>query len=730
MNTHDDREAVPPGDIAGTRISRRDVLRALGLGGTVAVGAAFAASTLDVSARQEAILGAPEEIQPRLPGGPTVEDTARELAYSIEKMFRFVADEVQYDAYAGALRGAKGTLWGMAGNSVDQAILLAELLGQALVPTRFVIGELDDDGETKLLNSMRLNEAMARARADQVLRLFPQRDEAHHVQATSESLTPEEEFLQPLQESRAQLLETARSQLDAGLQTIEGALADADLPLPEFSVQLPDRERRQHVRVQYADGPLWIDLDPTMTNATPGQRLGSVADVIAELPVGLFHRIRLRLVAEIVSGGQPVRQDRLAYEARALDLTAVPLTVLHVRPEALKAAGMAVSEVIGGRLSYVPHVFVGEEVIVGEPIIFVTDDGVLDVFGEVTREGDTLAEWLEIEVISPDAPARQADREIFDRIGLSRRTKGDVSVDDIAPIELVDLPELGEVYPPLATVIDVAAVGGMTPATYFEQDLSVDDFVSDSALPNFGYHYVRDSIQADIAAEIGYRTYLDRPNISLFVQTPIGVDEDEPVSQSFLDILHQGYGFASIGSVETQGNPRMMMGILAHVAERNLLEGAVEAVPQDLPASFEGVGHVFEAARRNDVPIRTLAPGVSMHVIEASDEALIRIEAAIAEGYVVIVPDRPSELSGRSVTGWWEFDPLIGVVFDRMENGRSQDLGEYGVLLQTMWRQYKAYQCLVGIRTMALIVVGILSGKISNDPSVTVGNATAIRHCV
>jgi len=64
---------------------------------------------------------------------------------------------VKYDPYPGVLRGAQGTLWSKAGNAADQAVLLAALLAEALVPTRFVIGSLDDAAVTQLGNSATLD---------------------------------------------------------------------------------------------------------------------------------------------------------------------------------------------------------------------------------------------------------------------------------------------------------------------------------------------------------------------------------------------------------------------------------------------------------------------------------------------------------------------------------------------------------------------------------------------
>ena len=83
-----------------------------------------------------------------------VQEKIIEIGLGVTNAFRFVRDQIGYEAYDGSLRGARGTLWSEAGNSLDQASLLIALLRGQGIGARYVRGTLSADDARVVIRSM------------------------------------------------------------------------------------------------------------------------------------------------------------------------------------------------------------------------------------------------------------------------------------------------------------------------------------------------------------------------------------------------------------------------------------------------------------------------------------------------------------------------------------------------------------------------------------------------
>jgi len=75
------------------------------------------------------------------------------LDFEAEDLIDFVQDSVRLEPYAGTLKGAAGTLSSLAGNALDQSLLLAHLLKQAGFDARIVRGQLPSEDALRLMRA-------------------------------------------------------------------------------------------------------------------------------------------------------------------------------------------------------------------------------------------------------------------------------------------------------------------------------------------------------------------------------------------------------------------------------------------------------------------------------------------------------------------------------------------------------------------------------------------------
>jgi len=92
-----------------------------------------------------------------------IQEKLSEISAGTAAAFGYVRDEIKFEAYTGSLRGARGTMWSKAGNSLDQASLLIALLRAQGIPCRYVRGTLSEDDIKVLIRSMFNAEKMASA---------------------------------------------------------------------------------------------------------------------------------------------------------------------------------------------------------------------------------------------------------------------------------------------------------------------------------------------------------------------------------------------------------------------------------------------------------------------------------------------------------------------------------------------------------------------------------------
>lgn len=387
------------------------------------------------------------------------------------KLFAWVRDRTALVPYRGSLRGAVGVMMDRVGNSLDRSLLLAELLTQAGLEVRLASAQLDAGLAGKLVAAWatRPRPALPTAKLDDAA-LIASLGRIAGVDPAALAARLAKEAA-----ARAAIADRTRTRI-AGQAKALAALVAAPAPgAPAAPTVAAAEACADHWWVQVHDGEAWSDLDPALPTAAPGEALAaSATETLAAGDLGddRRHTLAIRVIGELWHGD--AREDVTLVEhafapsqfyGQKLAIRNVPLdmpddhTVLTAKdpPAALRTALVAQSQyapviLLGG--TPVVHLAVNDRgetldltsgdanaIGLARTVQHATQDGVggaTDLLGDLPsgepaggaaaapaaprgqRQGFT-AEYLEVEIRSPGAPARVVRRTIFDTLGAGDR---------------------------------------------------------------------------------------------------------------------------------------------------------------------------------------------------------------------------------------------------------------------------------------------------------------------
>jgi Transglutaminase-like superfamily len=706
--------------LTGRRLSRRAFLRAAAASGIVAAGAAGVASAAFRP-------GGPGRTTPsdQLLEGP-IADVAAALAYDVDSIFRFVADEIAYQPYTGSLRGPLGTLAARAGNSVDQSVLLAALLDASLIPYRFAVGKLDAATAADVIAAASLDAATSRTATLAGL------TGSTPGGAAPQTVAPDAETQAIVERARAagdDVVAWARDQVAGTVADIAGTIGESGFELPDVFTTLPLREVDRHMWVQQRSGVDWLDLDPTLPARPIGQAIAELTETLEALPDDLYHRVRIAVIGERTDGVRITTETLLDVVERADLLAGIPITFLNARPEGISRLAESMT-LVGGVTTYVPSLILGEEAFAGAAIRFgrpadPAEDflGSGELFGGGRVGDETTAEWLELTVSSPDAEPVAVRRTIFDRFGAEARASGSLDPAVLEPATMI-VPEEGtteEVLAALASTWLTVGVGGPS-AQAAVLSLPVDH-VGRPAVFAYAQQLFRELADVSVALPLGSRSFADAPNVTAYsIDARRSADGEQWVDLA-MDIWHRSRGSLPVVGVAPAAPPAPVAGILDHVVER-LLMGHAPGTSDD-PGdgslrSLASVGSVFDAARAEGIGLRLARSHGDVDALGLPAAVAAHLKADLDAGWLAVVPGSAPNVGDEPRTGWWLLDPATGRVSDRLDDGGGAAQGiEYqatltpGQLARETAEKKLARQCLVGATLTAAAVVAAIAGGIA-----------------
>ncbi len=562
---------------------------------------------------------------------------AARLDYDPAAAFAFVRDQVGYECYGGSLRGARGTLWSHAGNSLDQASLLIALLRASGYPARYAQGTLADTDAAQLIASM-----------------FP--PPSRRLGYSDGVETPSDPASDP------QLLATARA----------------------------------HYWAQYDDGGGFRDLDACFADHAMGDTRTTAAATFAEVDDSVRTRITVRLRAELQSAFPNTAADVPVVLEETFNAAAIagkPLTVGH-RVETTGAGGLAFSSITH---TYTPYILVGEDdrdvnddlTRVGESYQeYLTNFPLGSMF--------LTGVFMDIDVALPGGSVETYTSAFLDRVGFAIRRNGGTaggleigqqpafSDADVATITVLagkldesvifashDLLQRNAVEAerllPDLEMLDPDDTSPDAQALYLEVNPVVREIqIASTRLLNSLFYRTSQDLERSLDDLFLMATYPDGPRIVVSRFIVDGTDENAPASIA-VDLVRDRMRVVAAPGQET--SVEALWGYHFGMAE-NALEGRMSDLFSRGIATPLTASRIIEAALAENIALHFITPETAYRVagLDISDDAKARISVALGEGSAVIVPDSAVMIDGVPTIGWVETD-ASGYTVGRLEDG-------------------------------------------------------------
>lgn len=574
----------------------------------------------------------------------------------VSNAFHFVRDHIGYEAYEGSLRGARGTLWSGAGNSLDQASLLIALLRGQGIGARYAQGTLSTNDARVLIRSM----------FDPV------------VAANAVGYIPER-F--PIYEPET----------DPGLL----------------------RWSADHWWVELEDG---TSLDPCFADAAVGQARGTPSATFYEVPDELRHKVVVRLQAEFHNPlSQYTYQTPLEVTFSTPEVYGRALTLGH-----FVGVYQAPALVTGWRTyTYSPYLMVDDNDADwgNNPLIRGTD--YQEFFTSfLPLANSTLTRLtLEFEVRDPGKAPDIRTRDILDRVGFAARhglappnavdpSQPAITEYDVATVNI--LP--GWYHPPAivpqgqsltnlqagaaALEAAVTAIAAKDPASITATETATVQEYSRllRALQAVNAQFLNAAflIDADHWIRLNEPRYLvrawfDSPRLVLTqMRIHNGAGGGETRGALSLDIRKDDMAvFPYPGqNSRVRFSFNMARGLDVSLVEHLLFERLVNSTP-NVRASKPSAVAVFRAAKEQGIPIRVLQGTADIQRLEEltiTPEAQARITASLQANQAVNVPSRMVDLNGQPAIAWYELDAVTGQLYAAAEDGGRQEMIEFALI--------------------------------------------------
>ena len=673
---------------------------------------------------------------------PAAQTDLAALADSLPKpqsAFEYVRDQIAFEPYPGAMKGAAATLITRGGNALDRALLLATLVSMQGFEVQIAHGQLSATMARNLLQQISTTpdaaELIARLAATAGAPTSPARQRIGALSAADGKRL-------------AASTEQSFALLDASVQA-----AKITLGSDKSAAQLKSLQDHYWVRA-LIDGKT-LDLDPSFAATAYGRKYAEAAETVnvAGLDAQRMQTMHLRLVADYLQGGAVVTENLLEGEFNTIDLWGQNIRVAVLPAEAKAAANeFRATLSIGGdtaaQKTFQLRVTRGDKADAarGNGSSF---GGLTSVFGGTGGDGDSEAPkpkpngailarlYLEVETRGPEMAPSRARRMMLDRLASGAgavRIDPAMAGDEIAAAMIAQVWDgaigLGPVHPlylakaTLAWIAsDIDLQNQLIAAADSGQKFDSSQLPGPLLAPELLSFYLSSgNAQSKIRKQFTpqLRAYHERPRLA-FLRHGFVVGDWSDLSKRAsyregIDVINSPFGF--VGPPELQSRLAMRWGAADTALELRLNgNGAFNTLP------------LMAAASAEKVPVHMIDPDHIAALASVSVPAPIKavLEGELGEGHAILAPEHLVDLNGTRTYGWWSIEKDTGYAIGKMELGGAQDIAEYTNLQKAIPKASQIAGNLMG--NVLLCYMGAISSVLASGAGASTADCLQAACC-
>lgn len=638
---------------------------------------------------------------------------AAALGSDPQRIFSWVQASTFWIPYRGLLRGPVGVLMDRLGNSLDRAVLLATLLGQAGRPVRLARGPLSTEQAIRVLGPL------IAYRHPTVASGVAEAEGADKASAIARAYQLDESSIRRTLEAQSGSLLRKGTHLLAQVpdQTSRLALAVGTRPGPATTrLQRALEALQDHWWVQALDGGTWQDFD--LLAAAAGGAIANPTETVSldAVPTELRHQFTVRVIAEQWINGTLTERTALQHTLVPADLIGTPIVLRFAPakwpktfPQRDKAPQDSLRTLALEQQEWTPALVVGRDPTAQSTI---RDNGELTPIkqaqpapaGAMSRLTDALNDalgptptpapppastpassgaltsaWIEYELQRPGEPAEKTRRAVFDLIGPAARAA--------RPTEAPRIDDTGRLTRSLALMMETEILPivcrvdpGYVTHLAAQSVLANRDLLSAAVRGDFTEDFAGAQQVAKRLAPLPTRLYglaLARFEWSRF-ESLIHIDRPNVLTRHVF-VAPAAKGFKLVAATDIVANDVGVDLVVADPSAVRLAQGVLdtnaEAILDSDRPNASNAGWAFAA----DASWMTLrSPGdPQLGALQLSDDVRRRIADDLEAGYVVIAPKAPVAVGNEAFSGWWRINPATGHALGFGSTGWGQEYVEY-----------------------------------------------------